>query len=248
MANKVQSESLSVPLDGATTAKVDIHSGTGHLTIGRLAGREQELASGTLQRLETQEPPTRAVDTDGGRIMLALKAAKGGNRPFWFRPPWRACGGGAYEWQIHLNPAVPCDITAQSDGGNLRLDLAGMAVTRVSAATNGGNVDVVLPDHAADLIVAAEASAGNVRIDIGSGSTGSNTVRAKSGAGNVAVAVPRGMAARVRATSGLGKVTVDPRFAQIDGHTYQSPDYDAASERVEITAGSGAGNVTIIGR
>lgn len=248
MANKVLEESLSVPLDGATTAKVEIHSGTGHLTIGRLAGGEQVLASGTLQRLEKQEPPMRTLDASGGRATLALRAAKGAGGPSWFRPPWRACWGGAYEWQVRLNPSVPCDITAQSDGGNVRLDLAGMAVTRVSAGTGGGNVDVVLPDRAANLSAAAETGAGNVRIEIASGSTGSNAVSATSGAGNVTVAVPGGMAARVRATSGLGKVSVDSRFTQIDAHTYQSPGYDGAADRVEITAGSGAGNVNIVSK
>ncbi len=246
MANKVLNESLSVPLDGATTAKVEIHSGTGNLTIGRLAAGEPALASGSLQRLEKQEPPMRTLDVSGGQATLTLKAAKDGGRRSWFRPPWQACWGGAYEWQVRLNPGVPCDITAQSDGGDLRLDLAGMVITRVSAGTGGGNVEMVLPDRAANLSVAAETGAGNVSIDIGSGSTGSHTVSARSGAGNVTVSVPGGMAVRVRATSGLGKVIVDPRLAQVDGHTYQSPDYDGATDRVEITAGSGAGNVSVV--
>ena len=83
-------------------------------------------------------------------------------------------------------------------------------------------MDVVLPDNAANLSVAA-----------------------KTGAGNVAVHVPSGLAAKVHATSGLGKVIVDPRFSKTDGNTYQSPDYDSAANKVEITANSGAGNVSV---
>ena len=129
---------------------------------------------------------------------------------------------GAIEWQVHLNPTVSYDITAHSGGGNVKLDLAGMAVTRVAADTGGGNVDVVLPDDAANL-----------------------SVNARTGAGNVVVLVPNGVAVRIHATTGLGKAIVGPQFSKIDDNTYQSPDYDGAANKVEITANSGAGNVEV---
>jgi hypothetical protein len=244
MANNVLTENLSEPLNGTTTAKVDINAGTGHLTIDKLAGSEQVLASGTLQYLENQALPTRTLNSSNTQAELMLRAGKGGTGRSWFRFPWAACGG-AYEWQVHLNPTVSSDITAHSDGGNVKLDLAGMAVTHVMADTGGGNMEVVLPDNAANLSVTAKSGGGNVTAEIGSGTTGSNTVDTKSGAGNVVVRVPSGIAARIHATSGLGKVIVDPRFNKIDGNTYQSPDYDSAANKVEITANSGAGNVSV---
>jgi predicted membrane protein len=120
-----------------------------------------------------------------------------------------------------------------------------MAVTRLSADSAGGNMVVVLPDNAANLSAAAKTGGGNVTVDVGRSTTGSNTVNANSGAGNVVVRVPSGIAARIHATSGLGKVITDPRFSKIDGHTYQSPDYDGAANKVEITVHSGAGNVGV---
>jgi hypothetical protein len=238
----VLTDDLSEPLKGATTAKVDVNSGTGHLTIDRLAGGEEVLAKGSLQYLESQRQPARTVDSSDGRATLTLRAGSTGRQGFRF--PWTACGG-AYEWQIHLNPTVSTDITAHSDGGNVRLDLAGMAITRVSAETGGGNVDVVLADNASGLNVKASTGAGNVAIDLGNGITGRNTVEASSGAGNVVVRVPSGIAARIHATSGLGKAIVDQRFSKTDKNTYQSPDYDGAANRVEITVNSGAGNVSV---
>ena len=83
-------------------------------------------------------------------------------------------------------------------------------------------MNVVLPDNAANL-----------------------SVTAKTGAGNVVVHVPSGIAAKILATSGLGKVTVDSQFSKIDGKTYQSPDYEGAANKVEITVNSGAGNVSV---
>jgi len=243
MAKNVLTHNLSEPLGGATTAKIDIDNGDGNLMVDRLEDDEQVLVNGTLQYLENQALPTRSVNTTNGQATLTLKAS-GSTRQTWFRLPWATCNG-ATEWQIHLNPNVPSDITAHSDGGNVKLNLAGMAITRLSADTGGGNMDVVLPDNAANLSVIARSGAGNVTVEIGRGATGNNTVNANSGAGNVVVCMPSGIAARIHATSGMGKVIVDSRFSKIDSKTYQSPDYDGAANKIEITLKSGAGNVSV---
>lgn len=242
MAKNVFIDNLAEPLNDATTARVDINAGDGNLTIDRLTGREDLLASGTLQYFENQGLPTRTLVSSNDQVTLTLR--RGGTGRPWFRFPWAACNG-ATEWQIHLNPTVSSDITAHSDGGNVKLNLAGMAVTRVSADTGGGNMDVVLPDNAANLSVTAKTGAGNVTVAIGSGITGSNIVNANSGAGNVVVRIPSGVAARIHATTGLGKATVDPRFSKTEDNTYQSSDYDSAAHKIEITVNSGAGNVSV---
>ena len=172
-----------------------------------------------LEYLENQSCPTPSVITGNGQTTFTLRAA-GGRRPS-FRMPWAACNGET-DWRIHLNPAVSSDISAHSGGGNVKLDLAGMAITHVSADTGGGNVDVVLPDNASGI-----------------------SVQATTGAGNVAVHVPSGIAVKVHASSGLGKVIVDPHLSQIDRNTFESPDYDHAARKVEITVKSGAGNVSV---
>jgi len=241
----VVTEDLSEPLDGATAANIDIRCGSGNLTVDRLAAGEPLLAGGTLQYPEKHGRPSHNRSSSGGQATLTLSAQSATGSGFRF--PWAACTG-AFTWQVHLNPSVRSDITAHSDGGNLALDLTGMAVGRVTADTGGGNIDLVLPEGAAGLSVTAKAGAGAVIIEVGSGTTGSNTLHATSGAGNVALRVPSGVAARIHATSGAGKVIVDPRFSRIDTNTYQSPGYDAAANRVEITAHSGVGNVSVESR
>jgi hypothetical protein len=243
MAKNVLTHDLSVSLDGTKSATVDISTDCGSLTIDRLtSGHEQLLASGTLQYFEEQGLPTLTRSSNDGWATLALRG--GHTRRPRFRLPWAACIG-AYEWQIHINPEVSSDISAHIGGDNVKLDLTGMAPSGVSAHAGGGNVDVVLPDNAADLDVSAKTGAGNVSVEIGSAITGTNTVDAKSGAGSVVVRVPGGIAAKLHAKSGLGKVIVDPRFEKIDGDTYRSPDYEGATDRVEITLNSDAGNVSV---
>lgn len=244
MANKVLTDNLSEPLNGAKTAKFEINSGVGHLTIDRITSGEQVLASGGLQYLEKQGIPIRTLDLSDGRATLKLKGRETARTGFHF--PWAACWGGAYEWQIHLNPRVSSDITAHSDGGKVGLNLVDMAVSRVSADTGGGNMDLVLPDNTNALSVAARSGGGNVTVELGSSMTGSNTVNASTGAGNVVVRIPGDVAARIQATSGAGKVIVDARFSKTDKNTYQSPDYNTATNKVDIEVKSGAGNVSVI--
>lgn len=240
--SQVLTHSLSEPLNGATMAKVEIDAGSGNLTIDQLAGGEPVLASGTLQYFEKQGRPTRSVSSDQGRTTLYLKGASATQSGFRF--PWEDCNG-ATEWQIHLNPTVSSDITAHTGGGNVKLNLAGLVLTRLAADAGGGNMDVILPENAANLDVAAKTGAGNVTVEIGSGTKGTGIVNANSGAGNVVVRVPSGIAAKIHATSGMGQVIVDSAFGKLDGKTYQSPDYDSAANRIEITVQSGAGNVTV---
>lgn len=41
-------------------------------------------------------------------------------------------------------------------------------------------------------------------------------------------------------------ITLDPQFVKIDDHTYQSPDYNDAVDKIDITVESGAGDVNVI--
>ena len=243
MSNNLLTEELAATLDGATSATIEIDSGSGNLSIDELADARQTLATGTLQYFEKQGRPSESVSAENGHATLTVKGTDSGRQ--WFHFPWSACNG-ATDWQIHLNAAISSEISARTGGGNVKLDLAHMALTRLSADTGGGNMEVVLPDHAANLQVAARTGAGSLVVKIGEGTAGSNAIDAHSGAGNVVIKVPHGMAVSVHAKSGLGKVLLDPPLRKIDGHTYQSEDYDNASDRAEITVSSGAGNVSVI--
>lgn len=211
------SETFTEPLVRATKATIDIHAGDGNLIIDGSAW--DAFASGELQYLEKQARPTRKMAVNNGHASFVLRG--GASKQPWFHMPWSACNG-ATEWQVHLNPGVSADLTAESDGGNIRLDLGGMAISRVSAGTCGGNITVALPAPA-----------------------GAMSLVAKTGAGNVSVDLPAGVPARIHATTGLGKAIIDSSFTQIDKFVYQTPDFAQAADKVEIKISSGAGNVVV---
>lgn len=238
-AGDLLTHSLLEPLDGAITAKVTIDPGDGNLAVDGLTSNEQALVSGTLQYFENIGAPASSVSISDGQATLMLKAKGGYSSP---NLPWADCNGGT-EWQIHLNPSVAFDITALTGGGNVILDLTGLTVTRLVAETGGGNMEVILPDNAVNLDVTAKTGAGKVTIEIGNGIKGSSTINASSGAGEVAVLVPSSVAASIKVTQGT--VITDSRFKKIDDATYQTADYQSATDKVEIIVGSGAGKVAI---
>jgi hypothetical protein len=242
MANKILTEKFSEPLNGARSATIKVDTRQGNLFVDRLAGEDQLLAAGTLEYMEKRGVPSRSLTSSDHAARLAIQGA-GGSRAV-LRMPWQACNA-ATEWNIHLNPRVALGIDAVSGGGHVKLNLTGMHVTRVSAESGGGNMEIALPEKAADLDVAVTTGGGNVNVEIGRGTTGGNTVKAESGAGTVTVQVPAGIAARIHAVSGMGAVIVDPRFDMIAEHTYQSADYDGARDKIEIAAQSGLGSVSV---
>ena len=245
MTDQVLTEKFSEPLNGARAATIKVDTRHGNLFVDRLAGDDRLLAAGTLEYVAKRGLPTRLLTSSDHATRLAIEGA-GGSRAV-LRLPWQACNA-ATEWNIHLSPNVPLEIDAISGGGHIKLDLEGMRVTRVSAESGGGNMEVCMPENAANLDVAATTGGGNVTVEIGRGTTGGNTVKAESGAGNVDVLVPGGIAARIQAVSGMGRVIVPPGFDMIAEHTYQSADYDGARDRIDISAKSGLGNVSVTTR
>ncbi len=219
-SDSVLTYELREPLGDINAAKVDFNVGDGDLTIDGLPGGEPMLATGELQYLEGLNPPERTLESFNGQATLTMVTDSRGQTGF--RLPWQACNG-LIDWNIQLNPTVAYNITVKSDGGNVTIDLDGMSITHLMAETGGGNMEVVLPETADNL-----------------------NVTAKTGAGKVVVYVPNGIAARIHATTGMGKVNVAPSFSQINSETYQSPDFDSAAQKVEITISSGAGEVDVV--
>lgn len=217
---RLLTESLSEPLNNVKTARFDINADAANLIIDDGADK-QLLAGGEVQYFEGQGSPISSLAEENGRSILMLKSNKAPVSAFRF--PWDACRGGAYKWQIHLNPTVCSDINAYSSGGDIRLNLDETTLTSLTAITGGGNVDVALR-----------------------GTAGSSALTAESGAGNVSVSIPNDTEARIRATAGLGKVVVDSRFTKANGDTYQSSGYDNAANKIDITLKSGAGNVSVV--
>ena len=129
---------------------------------------------------------------------------------------------GGYDWDVRLSADVPMSLRCATGASKSALDLRDLKITDLKLETGASATEVILP-----------ASAGFTRVKV------------QAGAARVDMRVPGGVAARIKASAGLASVTVDQtRFPGFDNR-YQSPDYDATPNKVDIDIETGVGSVTV---
>jgi len=139
-----------------------------------------------------------------------------------FAFPWMWGLGGTLDWLFGLNREIPLSLNLETGVSDTRLDLTNLRVTDLRLQTGASATDITLP-----------ANAGYTRVRIG------------SGAASVNVRVPSGVAARIRVSAGLAGVTVDRNRFPREGGVYQSPDYDTALNKADVSIETGVGSVDV---
>lgn len=138
----------------------------------------------------------------------------------WFLGPWH--WGAALDWDMQLNSTIPMRLQVEAGASRTNLDLADLQITELKLSTGASATQVVLPAHA-----------------------GLTKAKIEAGAAAVAIAIPGGVAARIRAKGGLAAIQVDEtRFPRV-GDEYRSPDYDSATNKIEMRVETGIGSVKI---
>ena len=129
---------------------------------------------------------------------------------------------GRQDWTINLSPEVPHQLEIESGAGDLDLNLTELAVSELDLQAGAGSLEVTLPRAA-----------------------GRTEASVQAGAAEVDLTVPEGVAARITLEGGLTETTIDQsRFPKV-GSYYQSPDYETATNRVDLDVETGVGRVTI---
>lgn len=125
-------------------------------------------------------------------------------------------------WDLRVSDEVPLSLELETGANQSTIDLGGLPVTELKLKTGASSTDVTLP------------------------ASGVVTAEVQLGAAEMKVRVPQGVAARIRSRSGLADVSVDAaRFPRADG-AYESPDFGASENRVDLTIEAGLGSVTIL--
>jgi len=128
----------------------------------------------------------------------------------------------SHDWTVALSPRVPLDLRVESGASAMDLDLSNLQVASLDIKTGAAGVKVTLPQAA-----------------------GRTTASIHAGAAGIDVTVPEGVAARIHANGALSGLTIDQsRFPRSNGH-YQSPNYDTATNRVDLNVDAGVSGVTI---
>lgn len=168
-----------------------------------------------LLTANSQRPLVHELHQEGATTVVHLHPELPGGFPF----DW---GRGAFDTVVSINRSVPVELDVRGGAAETYLDLGELQVKRVYLETGASSTGIRLP-----------AQAGYTRVDV------------HAGAASVEIVAPQGVAARIRSEGGLNSTNVDtarfPRTA--DG--FQSPDYETAANKADITTEMGLGSVTV---
>lgn len=129
----------------------------------------------------------------------------------------------AYLDEVVLGVRVPWRVEFGGGVSRLTADLSGLELGSFQVEGGAGRVELRLPNP-----------------------SGSVPVRFHGGASNVAVRRPKGVAARLRVSSGVTNLAFDGRHFGVVGDEVdlQMPDYADASDRYDFAVTGGANNLT----
>lgn len=125
-------------------------------------------------------------------------------------------------WSFGLNNSINLSLDINTGPSKAVLNLSDLKLTDLHLKTGMSETTVTLPAKAAY-----------------------TKVRAETGMASVTMAVPDGVAARIRVTGGIADVRVDESRFPRSGGRYESVDYDTAENKVEINLTVGMGQATI---
>lgn len=126
------------------------------------------------------------------------------------------------DWTVRLSPNVPLDVRVHSGASAVSMDLSQLKVTNLNVDSGASGVDITLPSNA-----------------------GQTQAFVKAGVAGVHVRIPEGVSARIRIQNGLSGSTVDTARFPKNGNYYQSPDYESATNKVDLRLETGVSGVTI---
>lgn len=208
-----EAKEASIPLDGATQARVHIHHGAGRLEV-KGGARPGELASGSFGGGLSFRTWRQGDLLEADMHVPSSSRSLGANVWNW--------GQNTIDWSVALSDAVPLELILEAGANDTSLDLAELQVSKLKLATGASSTQVTLPAHA-----------------------GYTQVKVESGAADVRLRVPDGVAARIKVGSVLAGVDVDThRFPRL-GDLYQSPDYETAANKAEIKVEVAIGSVKV---
>lgn len=130
--------------------------------------------------------------------------------------------GTTLDWSFGLARQVPLELEFETGANDAQIDLTDLLVSKLQLKSGASSTVVRLP-----------AAAGSTRVSV------------ETGAASVKLHVPQGVAARISGSSGLASIQVDEQRFPRTGMYNQSPDYEAAENKVEITISVGVGSVDV---
>ena len=156
-----EAEEVSIPLDGASRARVHVKHGAGRLQVDGSAGLG-ELVDGTFGG-GLDHRVSREGDTLDARMRLPV-----GTFPN-FAFPWAWGPAQTLDWTFGLSTEIPLSLEIETGAGEAWLDLSDLSVTDLRLQTGASATDLTLPVSAGYTRVKISAGAASVKVRVPSG-------------------------------------------------------------------------------
>jgi hypothetical protein len=165
---KVEGQTISLPLQDAKSARIKLDHGAGRLNI--LAGASpQEVLNGVFGvEIDHQ------ARLEGDRLDVKLRTSP----HFWSWVP-----GQGLDWDIHLNGDIPLSLDIDSGASSSTLDLSELKVVDLDIDTGASSTELTLPAHAGNTRVDIDTGASSLSLHIPTGVAAS--IRVKTGIASV---------------------------------------------------------------
>jgi len=154
-------ENLTVPLEGASEAEIELDHGAGRLRVSGLSGGA-DLLNGSFYGGAEQ-----ALTRQGGRAYLVLKA------PFersWFFPPMGRPD--TLDWTLNINQDIPLKLILKTGASESVLDLSNLKVTDLEIETGASSNQVTMPANAGFTRASIHAGAASIKVRLPEGVAG----------------------------------------------------------------------------
>ena len=150
-----ETQQVSIPLEGATTARVKIAHGAGRLSLDNRVTPGEFLSGSFVGGLQTR------IDRNGSEVSVKMRP------PDYAFPHWGWSAG--YDWTFGLSRDIPIMLELGTGASESILDLTDLRITELKIHTGASSTKVSLPTAAGFTRVTCEAGAAGVQLQVPSG-------------------------------------------------------------------------------
>lgn len=240
---EVKSAELFAPLDGATSARIEIDFSVGKANLTALAADSDNLFEAQINYIGEYE-----FEISGGDERVVSLRQKGGLP----RGIGRIIGDKAdLIWDIALAPNTPYQLSMKGGIGETNIDLSNLLVDAIKLETGVGKVALILPTKDKAFAARIDGGVGKTEVVIPAGSGGKLNIN--GGVGEVTIAVAADAAVRLMADAGIANVNLPKSFTRVKGGkhfvgisgVWESANFAEAGEQIIIDFDGGVGSFSL---
>lgn len=156
MRGSMETEQVSIDLQGAAQASLNLSYGAGHLILDAGASPGQLLTGSFAGNVK------QSAHISGDRLKAKVEVGPS------FFPPFVSNWGGL-EWNVSLNRDIPVSLKLEMGASQSEIDLRDLRITDLKVSTGASKTDLTLPANAGETTVKVELGAASLDMSVPDG-------------------------------------------------------------------------------